>query len=76
MTRSVESLIGRYNEQIKIIKADVSNYAELLKAMAGIDVAFYLIHSMEGSSKEWNFFYAMAVCWHIAQPHTNQSLSD
>jgi hypothetical protein len=53
MTRSVESLIGRYNEQIKIIKADVSNYAELLKAMSGIDVAFYLIHSMEGSSKEW-----------------------
>ena len=56
MTRSVESLIGRYNEQIKIIKANVSNYAELLKAMSGIDVAFYLIHSMEGSSKEWKKF--------------------
>jgi hypothetical protein len=56
MTRSVGSLIGRYNEQIKIIKADVSNYAELLRAMAGIDVAFYLIHSMEGSSKEWKKF--------------------
>ncbi|MGA9153146.1 MAG: NAD(P)H-binding protein [Candidatus Nitrosopolaris sp.] len=53
VTRSVESLVGRYNGQIQIIKADVTNYAELLKAMAGIDVAFYLIHSMEGSSKEW-----------------------
>lgn len=56
MTRSVESLVGRYNGQIQIIKADVNNYAELLNAMAGIDVAFYLIHSMEGSSKEWKKF--------------------
>jgi uncharacterized protein YbjT (DUF2867 family) len=56
MTRSEESLVGRYSGQIQIIKADVSNYAELLKAMAGIDVAFYLIHSMEGSSKEWKKF--------------------
>lgn len=56
MTRSAESLVGRYNEEIKIIKADVSNYNELLKAMAGIDISFYLIHSMEGSSKEWKKF--------------------
>ena len=55
MTRSPES-IGRLAAQVKVIKADVSNYAELLKAMAGIDVAFYLIHSMEGSSKEWKKF--------------------
>jgi uncharacterized protein YbjT (DUF2867 family) len=56
MTRNVESLVGRYNGQIQVIKADVSNYAEILNAMAGIDVAFYLIHSMEGSSKEWKKF--------------------
>lgn len=56
MTRSVESLAGRFDRQIKVIKADVSNYAELLKAMTGIDVAFYLIHSMEGSSKVWKKF--------------------
>lgn len=37
---------------VKVIKADVSNYAEILKAMTGIDVAFYLIHSMDGSSKD------------------------
>jgi uncharacterized protein YbjT (DUF2867 family) len=56
MTRSVESLVGRFDVQIRVIKADVSNYAELIKAMTGIDVAFYLIHSMEGSSKEWKKF--------------------
>lgn len=56
MTRNVRSLDGRFNGQIKIIKADVGHYTELLKAMTGVDVAFYLIHSMEGSSKEWKQF--------------------
>ena len=56
ITRNVESLVGRFNEQVKIIKADASNYLELLRAMTGIDVAFYLIHSMEGSSKGWKKF--------------------
>jgi uncharacterized protein YbjT (DUF2867 family) len=55
MTRSVNSLAG-LSGQIKIIKADVGHYTELLKAMTGVDVAFYLIHSMEGSSKEWKKF--------------------
>jgi uncharacterized protein YbjT (DUF2867 family) len=55
MTRSPES-IGHLAAQIKVIKADVSNYADVLKALAGIDVAFYLIHSMEGSSKDWKKF--------------------
>jgi uncharacterized protein YbjT (DUF2867 family) len=56
MTRNVESLAGHFNKEVKIIKADAGNYLELLKAMTGIDVAFYLIHSMEGSSKDWNKF--------------------
>src|SRR6188472_866904 len=56
ITRNVETLKRRFNEQVKIIKADASNYRELLKAMTGIDVAFYLIHSMEGSSKDWKKF--------------------
>ncbi|HZD81591.1 MAG TPA: NAD(P)H-binding protein [Nitrososphaeraceae archaeon] len=56
MTRNVESLAGHFNEEVKIIKADASNYLELLKAMTGIDMAFYLIHSMEGSSKDWKKF--------------------
>ncbi len=56
MTRNVKSLNGRFDGQIKIIKADVSHYRDLLKAMTGVDIAFYLIHSMEGSSKEWKKF--------------------
>jgi uncharacterized protein YbjT (DUF2867 family) len=56
ITRNVESLAGCFNEQVKKIKADASNYLELLMAMTGIDIAFYLIHSMEGSSKDWKKF--------------------
>jgi len=56
MTRNVESLNRNYNENVKVIKADVMNYQELINVMSGIDVAFYLIHSMEGSSKDWEKF--------------------
>jgi len=56
MTRNVESLNRHYNENVKVNKADVMNYQELIKFMSGIDVAFYLIHSMEGSSKDWEKF--------------------
>ncbi|MDQ6669141.1 MAG: NAD-dependent epimerase/dehydratase family protein, partial [Thermoproteota archaeon] len=56
MTRNVESLNRHYNENVKVIKADVMNYQELINVMSGIDVAFYLIHSMEGSSKDWEKF--------------------
>ncbi len=56
MTRNVESLNRHYNENVKVNKADVMNYQELINVMSGIDVAFYLIHSMEGSSKDWEEF--------------------
>jgi uncharacterized protein YbjT (DUF2867 family) len=56
MTRNVESLEGRFNRDVKIVNADVINYQQVVKAMSGVDVAFYLIHSMEGSSKEWKKF--------------------
>jgi len=59
LTRKKESLTGRYEENkdhVKIVEADVNDYPQLVKAMAGVDVAFYLIHSMEGSSKEWKKF--------------------
>lgn len=58
MTRNVKSLSKRFEmyRQVKVIKADASNYDELLNAITGIDVAFYLIHSMEGSSKRWKRF--------------------
>ena len=56
MTRNVESLEGHFNQDVRIVNADVSNYEQLVKIMSGVDVAFYLIHSMEGSSKEWKKF--------------------
>jgi uncharacterized protein YbjT (DUF2867 family) len=59
LTRKKESLTGRYEENkdhVKIVEADVNDYPQLMKVMAGVDVTFYLIHSMEGSSKEWKKF--------------------
>ena len=59
LTRNKESLKGRYEKYkdvIKIIVADVNDYSQLVKAMNGINIAFYLIHSMEGSSKQWKKF--------------------
>ena len=59
LTRNKESLKGRYEKYkdvIKIIVADVNDYSQLVKAMNGVNIAFYLIHSMEGSSKQWKKF--------------------
>jgi uncharacterized protein YbjT (DUF2867 family) len=59
LTRNKDSLKGRYEnykDGIKIIVADVNDYSQLVKAMNGVNIAFYLIHSMEGSSKEWKKF--------------------
>ncbi|MFL6323075.1 MAG: hypothetical protein ACJ72Q_21730, partial [Nitrososphaeraceae archaeon] len=53
------SLRGRYekyNGAVEIVEADVQDYSQLVKAMNGVNIAFYLIHSMEGSSKEWKTF--------------------
>ena len=59
MTRKAHSL-SRYfqndRDNLEFVQADVQNYPELVKALTGVDVAFYLIHSMEGSSKEWKKF--------------------
>ena len=41
---------------MEFVRADVQNYPELVKALNGMDVAFYLIHSMEGSSRQWKKF--------------------
>jgi uncharacterized protein YbjT (DUF2867 family) len=59
LTRNKESLKDRYEKYkdvIKIIVADVNDYSQLVKAMNGVNIAFYLIHSMEGSSKQWKKF--------------------
>src|SRR4029453_14790366 len=58
-TRNKKSLKGRYdkyNGAVEIHEADVQDYSQLVKVMNGVNIAFYLIHSMEGSSKEWKKF--------------------
>ncbi|HET6800436.1 MAG TPA: NAD(P)H-binding protein, partial [Nitrososphaeraceae archaeon] len=60
LTRNKESLKNRYDKKyediLRIIEADVNDYSQLVKAMSGVNVAFYLIHSMEGTSRSWKGF--------------------
>jgi uncharacterized protein YbjT (DUF2867 family) len=59
LTRNKESLKGRYdkyNGAVEIAEANVQDYSQLVQVMNGVNIAFYLIHSMEGSSKEWKKF--------------------
>ena len=43
-------------ENIRYVQADAFNVDSLSAATEGIDTAFYLLHSMEGSKKEWAEF--------------------
>ncbi|HJY10849.1 MAG TPA: NAD(P)H-binding protein, partial [Nitrososphaeraceae archaeon] len=59
MTRKSQSLSSYFQNDrgnLEFVQADAQKYPELVKALTGIDVAFYLIHSMEGSSKDWKKF--------------------
>src|SRR5919112_2765739 len=57
LTRDPESVKDLFDKNIRLVKADVSNYQDLARAMSeGIDIAYYLVHSMEGASKEWKKF--------------------
>lgn len=58
LTRDPESIKDMFDKDIiRLVKADVSNYQDLARAMSeGIDIAYYLVHSMEGASKEWKKF--------------------
>ena len=59
MTRNAESLKDYFNDKkgLNIVEADVSNSQQLLKVMGSeFDIAFYLIHSIEGSTKCWKEF--------------------
>ena len=56
MTRNAESLKDYFNDKkgLNIVEADVSNSQQILKVMGSeFDIAFYLIYSMEGSTKRW-----------------------
>jgi uncharacterized protein YbjT (DUF2867 family) len=57
LTRDPESIKDVFSDDIRLVKADVSNYEELARVMSEqIDIAYYLVHSMEGASKEWKRF--------------------
>jgi hypothetical protein len=58
MTKSADKLKKRIGYlDIEIIEADVMDYSSLTKVTEGCDVAYYLIHSIEGSSpKQWKKF--------------------
>src|SRR5215210_3995107 len=57
LSRDPESLKNMFGEDVRLVKADVSNYEDLAKVMSEqIDIAYYLVHSMEGASKQWKKF--------------------
>ncbi len=58
ITRNKKSLDSLYvNEKdIEIVEGDLSKFDDCLKALEGIDIAYYLVHSMEGSTKNWKEF--------------------
>ncbi len=49
MVRRPEALSGRTQEQTEIVHGDVLDPASLQEALAGVTVAYYLVHSMAGS---------------------------
>lgn len=56
---SVKALSRKANQntdKIKFVKADLFNEFELKKALDGVEVAYYLVHSMEGEKKHWKEF--------------------
>src|SRR5215213_3115692 len=58
LTRDPESIKDAFGEDVRLVKADVSNYEDLTRVMKSeqIDIAYYLVHSMEGASKQWKKF--------------------
>jgi uncharacterized protein YbjT (DUF2867 family) len=60
LSRNPESVKGKFdddnNKIVSVVKADVSDYNSIVRAMKNIDIAYYLVHSMEGSAKEWTNF--------------------
>jgi uncharacterized protein YbjT (DUF2867 family) len=57
LTRDTESIKDMFDKDIRLVKADVSNYEDLARVMSEqIDIAYYLVHSMEGTSKQWKKF--------------------
>ena len=43
-------------KNVKYVQADVFDINQLTNAMNGIEIAYYLLHSMEGSKSDWKEF--------------------
>jgi uncharacterized protein YbjT (DUF2867 family) len=58
ITRNKKSLdnLKVDEKDIEIVEGDLSNFKDCLRALEGVDIAYYLVHSMEGSSKNWKEF--------------------
>ena len=44
------------SKQIKFVKADALDYDSLVNSMKETEIAYYLLHSMEGDTKHWKEF--------------------
>ena len=43
-------------DNVKYVQADALEYDQLASALQGVEVAYYLLHSMEGSKEHWKDF--------------------
>lgn len=44
-------------KDIEIVEGDLSSFEDCKKALEGIEIAYYLVHSMEGYAKDWRNFW-------------------
>ena len=56
ISRNKKQLEGVFNEGVEIMQCDISNDKELERALTGVDIAYYLVHSMDGKSAQWEDF--------------------
>ncbi|CAN5794911.1 hypothetical protein BH23THE1_BH23THE1_20820 [soil metagenome] len=58
LTRNKKSLdnLNVNEKDIEIIEGDLSSFDDCLRALEGVAIAYYLVHSMEGSTKNWKEF--------------------
>jgi uncharacterized protein YbjT (DUF2867 family) len=59
LTRNRKSIINLeegIDKNVEIVEGDLLNYSDCIKALSEIDIAYYLVHSMEGSTRNWKKF--------------------
>src|SRR6476469_4205395 len=59
LTRNRKSIINLkegIDKNVEIVEGDLLNYSDCIKALTEIDIAYYLVHSMEGATRDWKNF--------------------